>query len=181
MAISQYDNEYYGLSGDVKPLGTPLNGRKFTEMDTRKEYRFDAENQQWLEQSGGGGGSTTLAGLTDVDISNPTDGQTLVYNATSGKWENGSAGEGGGTLIVHWSHDGEHGIYTLDKTWKEIADAMLLGPVLLLLDDIGGGEYSLSSIPIESVAIIDGTYGVSCSQGSFETDSENGYPYYQAD
>lgn len=38
----------------------------------------------------GGGGSSTLSGLTDVDLTNPTDGQTLVYNATSGKWENGS-------------------------------------------------------------------------------------------
>jgi hypothetical protein len=43
----------------------------------------------------GGGGSSTLAGLTDVDISNPTNGQTLVYNATSGKWENGESAGGG--------------------------------------------------------------------------------------
>lgn len=126
-------------------------------------------------------GSSTLSGLTDVDISNPTDGQTLVYNATSGKWENGSAGEGGGALIVHWSHDEEHGIYTLDKTWKEIADAILVGPVLLLLDDIGSGEYNISSVPIEYVEINNGKYTVSCSQGEFATDSENGYPYYQAD
>ena len=46
-----------------------------------------------------GSGSSTLAGLTDVDISNPTDGQTLVYNATSGKWENG-AGGGGASLVM---------------------------------------------------------------------------------
>ena len=143
---------------------------------TREEMYLDAI----ARGGGGGGGSTTLSGLTDVDISNPTDGQTLVYNATTEKWENG-AGGGGGALIVHWSHDEVHGIYTLDKTWKEIADAMLLGPVLLLLDDNGSGEYSLSSIPIESVEINNGTYGVSCSQGFFETDSENGYPYYQAD
>lgn len=44
---------------------------------------------------GGGGGSSTLSGLTDVDISNPSDGQTLVYNASAGKWENGSGGGGG--------------------------------------------------------------------------------------
>lgn len=43
----------------------------------------------------GGGGSSTLTGLTDVDISNPSDGQTLVYNATTGKWENGAGGGGG--------------------------------------------------------------------------------------
>ena len=52
-------------------------------------------------QGGGGGGSSTLAGLTDVDISNPTNGQTLVYNATSGKWENGSGGGGGSTPQIY--------------------------------------------------------------------------------
>ena len=37
---------------------------------------------------GGGGGVTTLAQLTDVDINNMSDGQVLVYNATSQKWVN---------------------------------------------------------------------------------------------
>ena len=49
----------------------------------------------------GGGGSSTLYGLTDVNISNPTNGQALVYNATSQRWENqsiGGGGGGGGTL-----------------------------------------------------------------------------------
>lgn len=44
---------------------------------------------------GGPGGASALSGLTDVDISNPTDGQTLVYNAATGKWENGAGGGGG--------------------------------------------------------------------------------------
>ena len=136
--------------------------------------------QEFSEDEGGGGGSTTLSGLTDVDISNPTDGQVLVYNAATGKWENG-AGEGGGALIVHRTYDEEHGIYTLDKTWKEIADAILVGPVLLLLDDIGYGEYNVSSITIDYVEINNGNYVVNCIQGTFETDSENGYPSYQAD
>lgn len=49
----------------------------------------------------GGGGSSTLYGLVDVNISNPTNGQALVYNATSQKWQNqtiGGGGGGGGTL-----------------------------------------------------------------------------------
>jgi hypothetical protein len=126
MAISQYGNEYYGLSGDVKPLGTPLNGRKFTEMDTSKEYRFDAENQQWLQQyGGGGGGSSTLSGLTDVDISNPTDGQTLVYNATSGKWENGA---GGGMPVIDGTQLEEE--ITLDITAGNLYTLMQNGPVV---------------------------------------------------
>lgn len=102
MAIRQEGNTYYGLSTDTKPTGAVLNGREFREMDTGKKYLFDAENGEWLEQpeegGGGGGGSSTLSGLTDVDISNPSDGQTLVYNATSGKWENGAGG--GGALII---------------------------------------------------------------------------------
>lgn len=43
-----------------------------------------------VAQGGGGGGSSTLAGLTDVDIDTTTlaDGQFLVFNGTSEKWEN---------------------------------------------------------------------------------------------
>lgn len=45
----------------------------------------------------GGGGSTTLAGLTDVDESTaPTDGQALVYNSASSKWKPGTVASGGG-------------------------------------------------------------------------------------
>lgn len=42
------------------------------------------------EVAQGGGGSSTLAGLTDVDIDTTTldDGQFLVFNGTSEKWEN---------------------------------------------------------------------------------------------
>lgn len=38
--------------------------------------------------NGGGGGSSTLDGLTDVDLQSLEDGQILVYNNTTGKWEN---------------------------------------------------------------------------------------------
>jgi hypothetical protein len=43
--------------------------------------------------SGGGGSivTQTLAGLSDVNISGPTDGQALVYNHTAAKWENKSS------------------------------------------------------------------------------------------
>lgn len=40
------------------------------------------------EMGQGGGGSSTLAGLTDTDITSPQDGQFLVYNGTSSKWNN---------------------------------------------------------------------------------------------
>ena len=60
-------------------------GVSFEQKDVYQEFSEDE----------GGGGSTTLAGLTDVDITDPTDGQVLVYNAEAGKWENGEAGGGG--------------------------------------------------------------------------------------
>jgi hypothetical protein len=43
--------------------------------------------------SGGGGSivTQTLAGLSDVNISGPIDGQALVYNNTAAKWENKSS------------------------------------------------------------------------------------------
>lgn len=52
---------------------------------------FEQKNvsQEFSEDDAPSPAASTLAGLTDVDISNPTDGQTLVYNATSEKWENG--------------------------------------------------------------------------------------------
>jgi len=42
--------------------------------------------------SGGGGSiiTQTLSGLSDVSISGPTNGQPLVYNNTSAKWQNSS-------------------------------------------------------------------------------------------
>ena len=48
-----------------------------------------------------GGGASSLAGLSDVDLSSPTNGQVLGYNSTSQKWENvnGGCGSGGHTII----------------------------------------------------------------------------------
>lgn len=37
-------------------------------------------------------GSASLAGLTDVDLNSPTDGQALVYDAANQEWVNGEAG-----------------------------------------------------------------------------------------
>lgn len=47
---------------------------------------------------GGGGGSSTLAGLTDVSLSSPADGQILEYDATNQVWKN--ANPSGGTTVI---------------------------------------------------------------------------------
>ena len=46
----------------------------------------------------GGGGSSTLAGLSDVNLSSPTDGQVLVYDDTNDEWVN--ANQSVGTTVV---------------------------------------------------------------------------------
>ena len=60
----------------------------------------------WTEQylsalglnPGGTGSATSLGMLDDVDITTPTNGQALVYNATSLKWENQTIQVGGDYL-----------------------------------------------------------------------------------
>lgn len=50
---------------------------------------------------GGGGGATTLAGLTDVQLTTPIgNGQALVYDTNLGKWRNATIEGGGGTGTV---------------------------------------------------------------------------------
>lgn len=61
------------------------------------------DNEKFLKGDGtwgtpsGGGGSSTLAGLSDVDLDNLTNGQILKYNTTTQKWENADESGGGGS------------------------------------------------------------------------------------
>lgn len=62
----------------------------------QKEDQDLVSTDKYLDASGHWsvpeGGSSTLADLTDVEIENPTDGQTLLYNSTTHKFENGDGG-----------------------------------------------------------------------------------------
>lgn len=88
---------------------------------------------------GGGGGSSTLAGLTDVDISNPSDGQTLVYNASAGKWENGSGGGGGGGFtLLPGTYDGNTNTITLNKTCEELFVLTQASVVAIQFEPVAG-------------------------------------------
>lgn len=66
--------------------------------DTVAQVRADyATNLGIIDNNlGGGGGSSSLAGLTDVSLSSPTNGQVLSYNSVSQKWENANGGGGSG-------------------------------------------------------------------------------------
>lgn len=81
-----------GLSTDTKPIGffnvydnngtfitkkVIENGSRYTEIDTGKEFAYDAENETWYEDSSGGGGGGSDSGL-QVRISE-TDNTMLEF------------------------------------------------------------------------------------------------------
>lgn len=77
----------------VESPGAPNENDLWLNGKTLKKF----QNGEWVAISGGnsgGGGdsASSLSDMTDVDISSPSDGDTLVYNATTHKWESGSGG-----------------------------------------------------------------------------------------
>lgn len=104
----------------------------------------------WNQGSGGGGGggSSTLSGLTDVDISNPSNGQTLVYNATSGKWENGAGGGGANVIPVFTLNrtSATGGTATCDMTFDSIMAAIQSGTLTGAKFVIEEGVYQYAAI-----------------------------------
>ena len=54
-----------------------------------KIYYHDGDSGQWVDASPASAGVSELNGLTDVDLTTtaPSDGDVLVYNSTTGKWE----------------------------------------------------------------------------------------------
>ena len=102
-----YDNTESGLqASDVQAALDELaeggGGADYVEL-TQAEYDLltpaEKHNGKMYfitdAPSGGGGGSSTLAGLDDTNISSPSNGQILKYNASTYKWEN--ANESGGS------------------------------------------------------------------------------------
>lgn len=93
--ISATDTTYSDMVGaGASTAGTHGLVPAPTSGDNTKFLRGDGT---W--QDVGGGGSSTLAGLTDVSLSSPTDGQGLIYDATNQEWVNGNVGGGGSSTL----------------------------------------------------------------------------------
>lgn len=60
--------------------------------DMFDEWIYDGEH--WERFGTGGALATALAGLTDVQLSAIEDGQSLIYDAATGKWTNGTVTAG---------------------------------------------------------------------------------------
>jgi len=82
--------------------GVVLIGDGLKTVENHLEPDFDVvASRQWVTDnfSPGGGGSSTLSGLTDVNISGAQNGQVLTYNSSTGKWVNAAGGGGGGDYL----------------------------------------------------------------------------------
>ena len=85
--ISATDTTYSDFAGGGHGLVPPVQ---------TQAGKYLKDDGTWGTPSGGGG-TSALNDLTDVSLTNPTDGQTLGYNAQSGKWEN--VAPSGGTEV----------------------------------------------------------------------------------
>ena len=74
---------YLGNSKVIKKICQLLN---VTDVQDGEGHSLVDENGI-AHVTGGGGGSSTLADLTDVDVTEASDGDVLALNGTSGKWE----------------------------------------------------------------------------------------------
>lgn len=122
---------------------------------------------------------TTNAPTFDID--EPSDGDTLVYDADSGKWENGSGGGGGdGALVVGvtWNNDDSA---DLDKTWQEIYDAAHAGYPIVVKEDYGAEgifyNYIVGSVLTEGLIVTIHNLASGNVEITFEAASASGYPH----
>lgn len=167
------DNPLHESLDNLAMIATnPQNG------DTLK---YDSSSGTWINGAGGGDFNPT--------ISNPQDGDTLVYNSSTGKWENGAGGGGGAVkLTVTQTTSGDVDIYTLDKTWQEIHDAVNSGSIVVLTGEDSdealhqfyvwyvyesGGDYGIADTDFNGGSYIETILGGS---GQFKASSANGYP-----
>jgi len=96
----------HGVDDNNDPTDIDPNDTETTITNIEAMFGFWTEQYLSALGNGGGGGtggSTALSDLVDVALNNPTNGQALVYNATTGKWTNQTISGGGTDMATVWS------------------------------------------------------------------------------
>lgn len=83
-------------NGQYKEFEVELNGQNYSaiKIEGNEQWFFinstacTISRMQVYSISGGSGGDVNLSDLSDVDLTNLSDGQILQYNSTTEKWEN---------------------------------------------------------------------------------------------
>lgn len=118
--------------------------------------KADANKWYWINDMDGNAGGYivvgTLTGLTDTNISSPTNGQVLKYNSTSQKWENANESGGGGGVTSFNSRTGAVTPANNDYSLNMLSDVSTSG---------ASGGYGLVYNSLSSSwtpkAVVDGT------------------------
>ena len=119
LEVSPLDNKNDGRGGDV--ISSVVIGDK----------QYALSDVLTALASAMGGGSFV------PDITNPQDGDTLVYDATAEKWVNGSGGGGSTMMVINVTADDSGGetVYSADKTTAEIMAAINAGQYCIVRYD----------------------------------------------
>ncbi len=140
----------------VEGPGAPNENDLWLNGTTLKKF----QNGEWVAISGGGEGSaSSLSDMTDVGISSPSDGDTLVYNATTHKWENGSGSGGsvppvmvveGNVVFAPVESSGHYGFSPKpgEATFQEAIAQLDAGGILYLKADISGMSSGANNYPV---------------------------------
>ena len=92
----------------------------------------------------------------------------------------GGGSSGGGVLVVHQTvtQDGNNTLYTLDKTYKELTDAINGGTIpYMVVEGDSGMAYSVNLMNFYVQYAAD-NLSVQFGNTSYDTDSQNGYPVH---
>lgn len=113
------------------------------------------------------------ASVPAMEIEDPTDGQTLVYDATDDVWKNAAGSSGGGVLVVNVTVAED--VYTCDKTAGEIIAAF---PLVVFLQT---GEFGTEAYWVVWY-VYDPDYGyhiITLSGTEYTAATENDYPSFE--
>lgn len=125
-----------GSNGDLYVQYTHDSGTDTDSVDAL----YVKINGTWDEIStGGSGGVSDLDDLSDVNISSPSAGQVLTYDATTSKWKNANAGAGSSDVFVITYSNNQ-----FDKTVTEVVAAYDSHKVIYLVK--GSEKFICSSM-----------------------------------
>lgn len=107
------------LTGYAKSTDIPTD---VSELNNDAKYQNDTDVENTLKDYAKSSDIIDeLEKLTDVNITDVTNGQVLKYNADTEKWENGQGGGGGTTDISKQPQNAiqtkDDGIYVFDNIW----------------------------------------------------------------